>query len=145
VGVGVGGRGGGWGQRRYLIAVCDGTTGGRVQLTVRNVDYSAPELVVHPHYSFLLVNSSPPLPVCCLCPCAASPPPAQAFVIKPVSIYLGEGAAVKSSAGLLSLTFLAMGAATHLWQLLLCLVPLAAGSVMISTLNTARLSKVSAG
>jgi hypothetical protein len=75
-------------------------------------------------------------------PPSFSPPAAQAFVIKPVSSYLGDEAAVKLSAGLLALTFLAMGAASHLWQLLCCLVPLAAGSVMISTLNTARLSKV---
>jgi hypothetical protein len=66
-------------------------------------------------------------------------------VIKPVSTYLGEEAAVKLSAGLLGLTYLAMGAATSLAQLMACLVPLAAGSVMISTLNTARLSKVRGG
>lgn len=67
---------------------------------------------------------------------------AQALVIKPVSSYLGEVAAVKVSAGLLGSTFVVMGAAGALWQLLVCLVPLAVGSVMISTLNTSRLSKV---
>jgi hypothetical protein len=49
---------------------------------------------------------------------------------------------VKISSGLLALTFVGMGASTVLWQLLVCLMPLAAASVMISTLNTARLSKV---
>lgn len=68
--------------------------------------------------------------------------PAQALVIKPVSKQLGEEAAVKLSSGLLALAFLAMGASSRLWQLMVCLVPLAVGSVMISTLNTARLSKV---
>lgn len=63
-------------------------------------------------------------------------------MIKPASSYLGEDAAVKISSGLLALTFVAMGAASQLWQLLVCLMPLAAGSIMITTLNTARLSKV---
>lgn len=84
-----------------------------------------------------------PAPRCSLHPAASIfPTAAQAFVIKPASSYLGEDAAVKISSGLLALTFVAMGAATQLWQLLVCLMPLAAGSVMITTLNTARLSKV---
>lgn len=35
-----------------------------------------------------------------------------------------------------------MGACSRLWQLMVCLVPLAVGSIICSTTNTARLSKV---
>lgn len=57
---------------------------------------------------------------------------------------MGEAAAVKASSGLLTLAFLAIGGSSRLWQLLLSLVPLAVSTVIISTLNTARLSKVGA-
>jgi hypothetical protein len=44
--------------------------------------------------------------------------------------------------GFLTLAFLGLGLSTRLWQLLLCLIPLAFSTVIVSTLNTARLSRV---
>lgn len=71
-----------------------------------------------------------------------TPPTGQAGVIRPLSARVGEAAAVRAGVGFLTLAFLGLGLSTRLWQLLLCLIPLAFSTVIVSTLNTARLSRV---
>lgn len=69
---------------------------------------------------------------------------AQAVVIKPVSQWLGEVAAVRAGCCLSAVSFLGVAASKQLWQLLVCLMPLAVAGVTVATLNVARLTKVKA-
>eukprot|EP00878_Enallax_costatus_P020788 GHUV01021985.1.p1 GENE.GHUV01021985.1~~GHUV01021985.1.p1 ORF type:complete len:378 (+),score=52.14 GHUV01021985.1:404-1537(+) len=67
---------------------------------------------------------------------------AQSLLIKPLSSRLGEPKAVILCCGILATAFAIMSVSSQFWQVLGCLLPLACGAVTVSTLNTARLTKV---
>jgi hypothetical protein len=66
----------------------------------------------------------------------------QAVVIKQASRRLGEATAVRVGCALLALSLLGIGFSQQLWQLLLWLFPSAVATVLVVTINAARLTKV---